>query len=66
MKDFVQHRLALEQAWQDTEPMDLAEISEPNFSTPIDPGYFDDLYTDVVRLCVIVYVWLLLYLIFTR
>lgn len=60
MKDFVQHRLALERAWQDTIPYN-SEDTEPT-----DPGYMDDLWSDIVRFCTLVYAWFILYLIFTR
>lgn len=70
MKDFVQHRLALERAWQDTlafedtEPMSLDEIAEPNFKPDLNVSPLDDLYSDVVWVTVLMYAGAILYLTF--
>jgi hypothetical protein len=58
MNDFVKHRLALERAWADTESMPIDDIPEPNFTLEVDPS--DDLWSDVVRIVVLLYTFAIL------
>ncbi len=51
--------------FQDTEFMDLDEIPEPNFSAPIDMRYEDDIWSDIVRFCTMMYVFAICYMVFS-
>lgn len=75
MKDFVEHRLALEQAWAETEPMDEEWVWSFADTQPMvysderklpTSSAFNDLWSDIVWFCTLVYTWLILYLIFTK
>lgn len=56
MNDFAQHRAALKRAWADTDFVPLDE--------PTDMGYKDDLWSDIVRFCTLMYVFAIIFLIF--